>query len=66
MLSASRIVGLLRLKINAPEWVEAVNILRDCLNSERGKQYLRCSVRPSRQKEFKMIRLEVPDCWPEE
>ena len=65
-LSIGRVLSLCRRNINAPEWVEARQMLLDSIKPERGKAYLRVEVRPDAQHDYKQIRLDVADCWPVE
>lgn len=63
-LSTSRIFSLLRMEINDAGWREAKAILQDSIVPQKGKRYLVCEVRPSMQKDFAAIRLDISDCWP--
>ena len=63
-LSTSRIFSLLRMEINDAGWREAKAILQDSVTPQKGKRYLVCEVRPSMQKDFAAIRLDISDCWP--
>ena len=64
-LSAGRVLSLMRMEVNDAKWREAKMILKEALKSEKGKQYLICEVRKSTQGDFKAIRLDIADCWPE-
>lgn len=65
-LSAGRVLALMRMEVNDTKWREAKMILQAALKPEKGKQYLICEVRKSTQGDFKAIRLDIADCWPEE
>ena len=64
-LSTGRVLSLMRMEVNDAKWREAKMILKEALKSEKGKQYLICEVRKSTQGDFKAIRLDIADCWPE-
>lgn len=65
-LSTGKVLALLRMEVNSEKWRQAKQILQDALKPERGKQYLVCEVRRSAQDDFRPIRLDLADCWPEE
>ena len=65
-LPISSILKLTRYEVKDDRWNEARGILQDSLRPVAGKRYLVCSVRPSRQHDFKSIRLDLADCWPAE
>ncbi len=65
-LPYAKVLGLLKLNINAAEWVEAKTLLTESIKPEKGKRYLRCFVKPDRQHDGQMIRLDIADCWPVE
>ena len=64
-LSTGKIMSLLRMEIDNADWREAKRILQDSIKPQKGKQYLACEVRPSTQADFRPIRLDIADCWPE-
>ena len=64
-LSTSKIFALLRMEINDPDWHEAKEILQDSIKPQKGKRYLACDFRPNTQADFKTIRLDIADCWPD-
>ena len=47
-------------------WNEGARLLREALTTEAGKRYLKISQRNSLQAEFRPIRLDIADCWPDE
>lgn len=65
-LSTGKVLALLRMEVNSEKWRQAKQILQDALKPERGKQYLVCEVRRSAQDDFRPIRLDLADCWPED
>ena len=65
-LSTGKVLALLRMEVNSEKWRQAKQILQDALKPERGKQYLVCEVRRSAHDDFRPIRLDLADCWPEE
>ena len=64
-LPRSEVAKLLSYKVNDASWNEGADILRQAQTTERGKQYLIIETRPSLQKDFAPIRLDIADCWPE-
>ena len=65
-LSTGRVLALMRMEVNAAKWREAKMILQEALKPEKGKQYLICEARKTTQGDFKAIRLDIADCWPED
>jgi len=65
-LPTGKIMSLLRMEIDNADWREAKKILQDAIRPQKGKRYLACEVRPSTQADFRQIRLDIADCWPEE
>ena len=64
-LSTGRVLSLMRMEVNDAKWREAKMILQEAPKPEKGKQYLICEARKSTQGDFKAIRLDIADCWPE-
>lgn len=64
-LPTGRILELLRMEVPNDKWREAKQILQDAIKPQRGKQYLACETRKSTRDEFRAIRLDIADCWPE-
>ena len=64
-LPRSEVTKLLSYKVDDASWNEGADILRQAQTTERGKQYLAIETRPSLQKDFAPIRLDIADCWPE-
>ena len=65
-LPTGKIMSLLRMEIDNPDWHEAKRILQNSIKPQKGKRYLICEVRPSTQADFETIRLDIADCWPRE
>ena len=65
-LPIASILKLMRYEVKDARWNEARGILQDAMRPVPGKRYLNCRVRESRQHDFRTIRLDVADCWPEE
>ena len=65
-LSTGKIMSLLKMEIDNADWREAKRILQDSLRPQKGKRYLVCERRASTQAEFRPVRLDIADCWPEE
>ena len=62
-LPRSEVTKLLSYKVNDASWNEGADILRQAQTTEKGKQYLIIETRPSLQKDFAPIRLDIADCW---
>ena len=65
-LSTGKIMSLLKMEIDNADWREAKRILQDAIRPQKGKRYLVCERRYTTQGDFKPIRLDIADCWPEE
>ena len=67
---ALRLIVAEAFKANAQgflsDWREAKRILQDSIKPQKGKRYLVCERRASTQAEFRPVRLDIADCWPEE
>lgn len=63
-LSTAKIMSLLRMEIDNPDWHEAKRILQDSIKPQKGKRYLICETRQDTQHDFAPIRLDAADCWP--
>lgn len=63
-LPYAKVLGLMRLNITAKKWLEAKELLADSIKPERGKCYLHCSERSDTQHDFRLVRLDLADCWP--
>jgi len=64
-LNYSRIHEVLDLNIKAKPWQQARALLLNSINSQRGRSYIEVSKRPSRQHKYRVIILDLADCWPE-
>lgn len=64
-LPISSILKLTRYEVKDARWNEARGILQDAMKPVPGKRYLNCRVRSTPQQDFKTIRLDLADCWPE-
>ena len=65
-LPISSILKLTRYEVKDARWNEARGILQDAMKPVPGKRYLNCRVRSTPQQDFKTIRLDLADCWPED
>lgn len=65
-LSTGKIMSLLRMEIDNADWREAKRILQESIKPQKGKRYLVCERRASTQGDFRPIRLDIADCWPDE
>jgi len=63
-LSVARVLSLMRRDIKATQWQEAKRLLAECMETRRGKSYLRVEARPDRQQPPEAVRLDIADCWP--
>ena len=64
-LPIASILKLTRYEVKDARWGEARGILQDAMKPVPGKRYLNCRVRNTTQQDFKTIRLDLADCWPE-
>ena len=64
-LPIASILKLTRYEVKDKRWGEARGILQDAMKPVPGKRYLNCRVRNTTQQDFKTIRLDLADCWPE-
>ena len=64
-LPISSILKLTRYEVKDKRWGEARGILQDAMKPVPRKRYLNCRVRNTTQQDFKTIRLDPADCWPE-
>ncbi len=65
-LPRTEINKLLSYHVKDETWNEGAALLRDALTTEAGKRYLKIARRPSTAADFRPIRLDISDCWPEE
>ena len=61
LLSRVRILGLLRLDIKAALWREAMDLIRESIQSRRGKTLLRVQRRATREARWERINLSMSD-----
>ena len=65
-LPRSEINKLLSYHVNDATWNEGVQLLREAIGAEAGKRYLKVAQRGRLQDDFRPLRLDIADCWPEE
>ena len=65
-LPIASILKLTRYEVKDKRWGEARGILQNAMKPVPGKRYLNCRVRNTTQQDFKTIRLDLADCWPED
>lgn len=65
-LSTGKIMSLLKMEIDNADWREAKRILQESIKPQKGKRYLVCERRASTQSDFRPVRLDIADCWPDE
>ena len=65
-LSTGKIMSLLKMEIDNADWREAKRILQESIRPQKGKRYLVCERRYTTQGDFRPIRLDIADCWPED
>jgi len=59
LLSQARVMGLFRLKIKHPRWAEAMDLIRESIESRRGKNLLAVRFKPNRDAEWESILLDI-------
>ena len=59
LLSQARVMSLFRLKIKHPRWVEAMDLIRESIESRRGKNIISVRIKPSRDAEWDSIILDI-------
>lgn len=65
ILSAGRVLALIKMDIKNADWREAVSILKDSLTPVAGKRYLVVEFKTDHNSDWESIRLDISDCWPE-
>lgn len=65
LLSQARILGLFQLKITDPRWLEAMDLIRESIESRRGKNLLAVRHKPHRDAEWQSIILDVANAGPD-
>lgn len=65
-LPRSEVAKLLSYKVNDDGWNQGADILRKAQTTERGKRYLTIEERRTTQADFRPIRLDIADCWPDD
>ena len=65
ILPTGKIMSLMRMEIDNADWRAAKEILQDAIRPQKGKRYLRCERRRSTQDDFRAVKLDIADCWPE-
>jgi hypothetical protein len=65
-LSTGKVMSLLKMEIDNADWREAKRILQEAIKPQKGKRYLVCERRASTQSDFRPVRLDIADCWPDE
>ena len=65
-LPRSEINKLLSYHVNDATWNEGVQLLREAIVTEAGKRYLKVAQRATLQEDFRPLRLDIADCWPQE
>jgi hypothetical protein len=59
LLSQARVMGLFRLKIKHPRWQEAMDLIRDSIESRRGKNLLAVRFKAGRDAEWNSVLLDI-------
>ena len=65
-LPRSEINKLMTYKVADEKWNEGVRLLKEAITTEAGKRYLNITRRSSLQDDFRIVRLDIADCWPRE
>lgn len=61
LLPRARILGLLRLKIAGPTWARAMDLIKESINTRRGKTLIRVERRASTDDKFARVLLSASD-----
>lgn len=59
LLSQARVMGLFRLKIKHPRWQEAMDMIRDSIESRRGKNILSVRTKLNRDGDWLSVLLDI-------
>jgi hypothetical protein len=59
LLSQARVMGLFRLKIKHPRWAEAMDLIRESIESRRGKNLLSVRFKLNRDADWESIPLDI-------
>jgi len=62
LLSQARVMGMFRLKIKHPRWAEAMDLIRESIESRRGRNILSVRTKASRDTEWSAILLDIASC----
>lgn len=65
LLSQSRVLSLFRLKISHPRWRQAMDLIRESIESKRGKTLFFCNFKPTREADWQSILLDIAAISPE-
>ena len=65
-LPRTEINKLLSYNVEDESWNEGARLLREAITTEAGKRYLNISRRGSLQDDFRPVRLDIADCWPDD
>jgi hypothetical protein len=58
-INKGRVLGLFKLKIDAPKWKEAMNAIRDSMQVSHSKDYLMLYERVGQEDKYQMISLDM-------
>ena len=59
LLSQARVLGLFKLKIKHPQWLVAMDMIRESIDTRRGKNLLGVRFKPSRDAEWVSVLLDI-------
>jgi hypothetical protein len=65
LLSQARVMGLFRLKIKHPRWADAMDLIRESIESRRGKNILSVRTKSSRDTDWSALLLDIASCGPD-
>lgn len=65
-LPRTEINKLLGYNVSDATWNEGAALLRAALTTEAGKRYLKVSQRNTTTADFRPVRLDLADCWPDD
>ena len=64
LLCQARVIGLFRLKIKHARWQQAMDLIRDCMDPQRGKTLFWVRFKPSRDAAWQSVLLDIADACP--
>ncbi len=59
VLSKSKVLGLFRWKVRHPRWIEAMDLIRESIESRRGKNLLRVTSKAHRDADWQNVAIDI-------